>query len=145
MQTKSTNFIWQVASGLTAFFILAACSPEAKVALPPDVAPATLFSTGAVLYEQNCATCHQGGDFSVAFPALKGSATVAGNPSRLIGVILKGQQGISLVDGKKLNGIMPAQGYLTDLEVAAISTFVRKEFAQIGEPVQPSEVAAARK
>ncbi len=132
--------------------LVAGCSPapveEApKAATPPPrevpVSPA-LLAEGADVYENHCALCHYAGEGNEVNPALIGSAVVAGPAAGTINVILKGRQGESVVNGQKLNGIMPAQDFLTDEEIAAVVTYVRKEFGPGGSAVTPKEVAAQR-
>lgn len=142
MKKKSILLFWHVPLLLLAL----SCSPDGSFpAKSPVLEAAVLHQQGSALYQQSCAACHLAGQGSALFPALKNSAVVSGSPDRLIRVIVKGQQGVAMVNGMKLNGVMPAQGYLTDVEIASICTYIRLEFAGIEIPVQPSEVAAARK
>ena len=46
----------------------------------------------------------------------------------LIGVILKGQSGEVVVNGRKCNAIMQAQEYLTDVQIAAVVNYVRNSW-----------------
>jgi mono/diheme cytochrome c family protein len=104
----------------------------------------TLLQQGEELYSQSCIICHFGGDGGGLNPSLITSSTVKGPAEGLIKLILKGQSGISIVNGKKLNGIMPPQANMNDVEIAAVATYVRREFGKVEEPVQPSEVAKVR-
>lgn len=106
-----------------------------------------LLATGKTAYAQNCATCHYGGRDSKLAPDLIGSAIVNDpDPTALIRTILHGQQRVSMVGGKKFNGIMPPQAYLSDRDIAAITTYIRQEFSAppLGV-VQPSDVVRLRK
>lgn len=123
------------------------CGPSdssAPAVLSADMDIDTLLQQGEELYGQTCTTCHYGGDGGGQNPSLLTSETVKGSPEGLIKVILQGQSGVSMVEGRKLNGIMPAQAYLNDVEVAAVATYVRREFGKVEEPVQPSMVAKVR-
>lgn len=91
-----------------------------------------------------CAQCHYDGKASAANPALVGSPALQAAPSTVIDIILNGQSGKSLIDGKRLSGIMPAQAYLTDAEIAAVVTYIRHEFAGISAEVTPSQVQQIR-
>ena len=130
--------------------ILAACSPsnhaESPVATPPDVDPRELLAMGKTAYAQNCATCHYGGRESKLAPDLIGSPIVNNpDPAALIKIILHGRQRESVVNGKKFNGIMPPQAYLTDSDIAAICTYIRQEFATPPtEAIQPARVQPHR-
>ena len=77
-------------------------------------------------------------------PALRGSPALMGDPDAVISIILNGQSGLSVVDGKPLHGIMPAQAYLTDEEIASVVTFIRSEFAGISAEVAPAAVGRVR-
>jgi mono/diheme cytochrome c family protein len=127
--------------------IFTSCSPESskpQAVVQPDVDIDSLLHQGEDLYAQSCSVCHYGGDGGGQNPALIGSITVKGPTEDLVKVILHGQKGVSLVNGKKLNGIMPAQAYLSDVEVAAIATYVRQEYGKLTDAVQPSLVAKVR-
>jgi mono/diheme cytochrome c family protein len=104
----------------------------------------TLLHQGEALYEQNCAQCHYAGEGNPQVPSLIGSASVNKSAENLLQIILRGQAGVSMKDGKKIMGVMPAQDYLNDVEIAAVATYVRREFGQVKEPVQPSLVAKIR-
>lgn len=114
---------------------------EMKTAAAPSPA---LAAKGAEIYEQNCATCHYGGEGSPVAPPLKGSTVVNASAKDVALVILKGQQGKAIVNGRPLNGMMPAQAYLTDEEIAAVVTFVRKEFGNGASGATPAEIPALR-
>lgn len=106
---------------------------------------ANLAALGADLYEQNCATCHYDGSGSPTAPPLKGSPVVADSAKAVILTILNGQQGKAVVNGKPFsNGIMPAQAYLSDTEIAAVAGFVRTQFGGATDSPTPADVAALR-
>jgi Cytochrome c, mono- and diheme variants len=115
------------------------------VEMKTSAAPATnLVAQGADIYEQNCATCHYDGSGSPVAPPLKGSPVVADSAKAVILTILKGQQGKAVVNGKSFNGIMPAQAYLSDTEIAAVAAFVRTQFGGATDSPTPEDVAALR-
>jgi hypothetical protein len=61
-------------------------------------------------------------------------------------MILKGNAGPMMIDGKPYNNIMPGQeAMLNDTIIAAVATFVRASFGNNAPPVGPEVVAAARK
>lgn len=147
---KSSLFSWLNAHGSLACligqvtllgFFTTGCKPE-STELPTSVAE--MLAVGAESFDTNCAQCHYDGSATETMPALKGSAALTGNPTRVINIILHGQRGISEVNGRKLNGIMPPQGYLDDAEIAAIVTYIRSEFGNGGAPVTAAEVQALR-
>ncbi len=96
---------------------------------------AELKERGAKVYAANCQACHQANGQGVkgAFPALDGSA-VAMNKEQQIAILLNGK------------GAMPAWKTLSDVELAAVATYVKNNWGNSsGSAVQPAEFAAARK
>ena len=64
----------------------------------------------------------------------------------LIDVILKGQSGEVVVNGKKYNALMPAQDYLTDIQIADVLNYVRNSWGnKIPGTITPATVKALRK
>lgn len=106
---------------------------------------------GKNVYAQVCAACHQptGMGLPPAFPPLAGSEWVAGSEERVIRILLHGLQGPIKVKGVDYIGAMPAvgpgSGYnLNPEKVAAVLTFVRKEWAGIDTPVSAAKVSEIR-
>ncbi|NOS97877.1 MAG: cytochrome c oxidase subunit II [Methylotenera sp.] len=104
-----------------------------------------LVAEGKVVYEKNCAVCHQasGAGLPPAFPALTGSK-ITTSP-------IFGADGKYLKDGhldRVLNGVrvMPAwKALLNDTEIAAVITYERNGLGNsVGDVLQPSQVKAAR-
>jgi cytochrome c oxidase subunit 2 len=95
---------------------------------------AELMARGAQVYSANCQGCHQpnGQGLKPAFPALDGSAVVA----------TKADQIAILLNGKNA---MPAWRQLSDVELAAVSTYTKNSWSNKHGIVQPSEFKAARK
>jgi cytochrome c oxidase subunit 2 len=96
---------------------------------------AELQERGAKVYAANCQACHQASGQGVkgAFPPLDGSAVVMNTP----------QQIAILLNGK---GAMPSWKGLSDVELAAVATYVKNAWGnKAGAAVQPAEFKAARK
>ena len=115
---------------------------EATVA--PAVDPLVL---GKNVYATVCATCHQptGLGLAPAFPPLVGSEWVTGSEDRIIRIVLHGLQGPVKVKGTEYNGVMlptgPGSGYNLNVEkVAAVITYVRKEYGNGAAPVSTAKV-----
>ena len=72
-----------------------------------------------------------------AFPALEGSKVVLGKSDDQIALLLKGKQGTSMASFKQLS----------DVELAAVSTYTRNAWSNKAEDniVQPKEFTEARK
>lgn len=110
--------------------------------LLPLRAMAQASASGQNVYGQVCSACHQAGGQGLAgaFPPLAGHvadlARKDGGRAYLISVVLFGLQGQIDVNDQTYNGVMPAQGRLSDEEVAAVLTFLSAEGAE-GPPVEP--------
>jgi len=115
--------------------------PGAAAAAPPLTPDEERrFSAGREVYASICAACHQpdGRGRQDLAPALVGSAVVLGPAEVPVRVLLNGKEG-------KV-GLMPPLGAaLDDDKVAAVLTYVRREWGHGGTPVDAALVAAARK
>ena len=105
---------------------------------------------GQVLFNANCAACHQPTGLGVAgmFPPLAGSPWVAGNEDRMLKVILAGMVGEIEVKGAKYNnpaGMLAIGAGLKDGQIAHIATYVRQAWGNNAEPVMDTKVAEVRK
>jgi mono/diheme cytochrome c family protein len=101
---------------------------------------------GLADYNKYCLACHQADGSGVPgmYPPLGATDWVQGDKSRLIELVLNGQQGIIEVNGVVYKGSMPSHQYLTDEQVAAILTYVRSHFGNQADPVSTDEVARVR-
>lgn len=106
------------------------------------------MTLGKTTYMMTCVACHQptGAGLPMVFPPLTKSPYVMGSPERLAAIILKGNAGPFIVDGKPYNNIMvPQEVVLDDKKIAAVMTFVRANFENTAGPVSVEVVAATRK
>ena len=104
---------------------------------------AELKAQGEKLYAGNCGACHQANGMGLPgnFPALSGSKMAAGPKEEQIKLVLNGRKGTFTP-----TSMMPPQANLSDLEIAALITFTRNNWAnKTGDMVTPAEVKAARK
>lgn len=96
-----------------------------------------LKQRGEQVYAANCVACHQASGKGVpgAFPALDGSAVVAGPKVDQIKLVLTGKNA------------MPGWKMLSDTDIAAVITYTRNQWTNKAQEniVQPTEVLAARK
>lgn len=119
----------------------------ASLARAQDAA-ADQLAEGKKHYMLTCVACHQptGMGLPPVFPPITKSPYVNGSAERFAAIILKGNAGPFIIEGKAYNQIMPAQEtMLTDEKIAAIMTFVRASFGNTPAPVTAEVVAAARK
>ena len=95
-----------------------------------------LIARGQKVYATNCAACHQAnGKGAGAIKALDGSALVRGSLAEPMHVLLEG----------RANGTMPSWKQLSDVELAAVLTFIKNHWSnQTGESVQPAQFTTAR-
>ena len=114
----------------------------------PTIGPIleALTKRGKNIYAK-CSGCHgsTGSGDGNQFPPLAGSDWVTGNTERFSQIILNGLSGPIDVDGKTYNGNMPAQSPLTAAELAAVMTFVRNKFNDVGDIVTIEQAANAIK
>lgn len=101
---------------------------------------------GQVVYAANCLSCHQadgGGIPSMNAPLIK-TSYVLGDSKKLIGILLKGMQGVE-IDGEDYRNIMPQFTHLTNQQIADVLTYVRNSFGNKAPAVTVKEVNALKK
>jgi mono/diheme cytochrome c family protein len=94
---------------------------RAEIAVPLTAAEQQRFDAGREIYGRLCVACHQpdGRGREGLAPALAGSPLVTGRAGITIRIVLHGKEG---------KAMMPPLGSLSDAEVAAVLTFVRRSF-----------------
>ena len=113
----------------------------------PERKPLDDGSHGARLYAQTCAACHMVDGSGVANmqPPLIGDQVVAGDPARLINVILRGPAAVLPADRFKYANTMTAFGAtLGNQDIAEIASFLRRVTAYDDQAITPEQVAAQR-
>jgi mono/diheme cytochrome c family protein len=113
----------------------------------PNQSLSESIKRGKEVYVLYCQSCHMEdgkGTPDINPPVAK--ADYLKKPSKtLINVILKGQSGEVVVNGKKYNAMMPAQDYLTDIQIADVLNYVRNSWGnKIPGTITPSTVKALR-
>ena len=113
-----------------------------KPATGPRVPPLTpdeqrRFEQGRDVYARLCAACHQpdGRGREGVAPALAGSRWVVGRAGLAARIVLHGKEGALM---------MPPVGSLSDAEIAAVLTFVRRSFGNAASAVDEALVREAR-
>ena len=97
------------------------------------------FTAGQEVYRNVCQACHQpdGRGMDKIAPPLVGSAFALGPAEVPVRILLHGKEGSI--------GLMPPVGQIfTDEQIAAVLTYVRREWGQTGAPVDPAAVNAVR-
>ena len=80
-------------------------------------------------------------------PGFRRSSRAAGSratSTRLISLVLNGLQGEIDIEGRKFNGVMPANAFLTDEQIAQLLTFLRQNFGNHANTVEAADVAKVR-
>jgi mono/diheme cytochrome c family protein len=115
--------------------------------VPRPLAPAerARFERGAELYAATCQACHQpdGRGLPGLAPSLRDSRYVLGPPERLAKILLHGLTGPLEVDGVTWNADMPALA-AADADLAAVATYVRREWGHGADPVEVGLVERVR-
>ncbi|MDB6132376.1 MAG: dehydrogenase [Verrucomicrobiales bacterium] len=124
---------------------------KAGVPAPPPVVPLTapqkeLFDKGQVIYSTLCAACHQPGGTGMEglAPPLLDSEWVLGPLEHPVKMVLHGVGGPISVAGRTWTLEMPPLPSLSDMDIAGVLTYVRREWEHNASPVDPAEVATIR-
>lgn len=101
---------------------------------------------GKSIYSKTCFACHQnnGEGLPNAFPPLAKSDLLNTDINGAIDFVIKGKSGEITVNGKKYDGVMPAQT-LSDEEVANVLSYVYNSWGNNGKEITPTMVASRRK
>lgn len=119
--------------------LLASCTPP-----PPALAPLD----GRQIFMQRCISCHQpdGSGIPGLYPPLPGSPSLSGPPEDLIRLLLQGQKGTVVRNGKPYHGVMPAWRFdLGDAEIADVINDLYVRWNPSAPRVTPEMVAAQRR
>ncbi len=124
-----------------------------KPGVPPEpvIPPLTKdqqaqFELGKQLFTGTCAACHQthGLGLDGLAPPLADSEWVLGSEQRLIRIVLHGLSGPLRVKGASYSLDMPAMGVFSDDQLAAILTYIRREWENGAAPIATSAVKEIR-
>jgi mono/diheme cytochrome c family protein len=111
-------------------------------------APVDPLVLGRRVYVNNCQVCHQADGEGLAghYPPVAASEWVlAGNPDRLVRILLDGVSGPMSVRGRQYNNVMPAwHAVLNDQQIAAVLTYIRQEWGNTADAVSADEVQSIR-
>ena len=119
---------------------------KSSVAAPLSAEQKARFDSGKELYPVICGACHQldGNGQEGLAPPLAGSEWVIGSEGRLVRLTLQGIRGPIRVKGKVYEFEMPPLAILDDDQIAALLTFIRREWGNGATPVEPKTVAKIR-
>jgi mono/diheme cytochrome c family protein len=103
---------------------------------------------GELIYTQTCLPCHQadGSGVSGLNPPLKNSTYVAGEQTKLIGIVVNGvSDGVQINGDAYTNPMPPFGNTLNDDEIADVLTYIRNSFGNKAEKISADQVKAQRK
>jgi len=110
-----------------------------------------LYTTGRQIFLTSCAACHRedGLGTKLLAPPLAGSDWVTGSDRRLIRVLLHGLSGPIHVSGKhytvpEIQPVMPPLAHLGNKEIAAVLTYIRREWGNDADPISANRVSKIR-
>jgi len=107
---------------------------------PLTAAEQARFEAGRVVYQNLCQACHQPdgrGREHLGAPLVGSAFALAADPRLPARIVLNGKEGPI--------GLMPPLGNaLSDDQIAAVLTYVRREWGHTASPVDPATVAATR-
>lgn len=120
--------------------------PAAEAVVPLTAEQQQRFESGRELYAVTCGTCHQahGNGQEGLAPPLRDTEWTTGPASRLVRIALHGVRGPIQVKGRTYELEMPGMGVLDDDSLAAILTYLRREWGHTASPVDPEDVAKIR-
>jgi mono/diheme cytochrome c family protein len=137
------------------FFFLVTVSPifaqSTKFQKPiiKEISQQDLFSSikrGKAVYATYCLSCHQadGGGVPNLNPPLIQTSYVLGDKYALIKIVLNGFQKPVDIDGESYSNNMPPLNSLKDQQIADVLTYIRNNFDNRAESVNPADVQKVR-
>ncbi len=113
---------------------------------PLTAAQQARFDMGRAIFTGTCASCHQthGLGLDGLAPPLVDSEWVNGSVERLARIAINGVRGTIKVNGRRYALDMPAWGLLGDEQLAAIFTYIRREWGHTADPVETDAVKKIR-
>jgi mono/diheme cytochrome c family protein len=113
-------------------------APAGPIVVPLTAAEEQRYAAGSEIYNNICVACHQpdGRGKEKLAPALAGSTYALANPGVPIRVLLAGKEGDV--------GLMPPLATLTDDQIAAVLTYVRRSWGNAASAVDAPAVKEIR-
>jgi nitrite reductase (NO-forming) len=141
----------QAAAGSESERKVALLEQQMKQAIKTNPAITTLtrelqIEKGKQVFMQTCFVCHQfdGKGIPNQIPPLAGSDFLMADAERAIRIVLQGQTGELVVNGKTYNGTMVPLNNLSDEEIANVLTYVRNSWGNSGDAVSIDKVRRIR-
>jgi mono/diheme cytochrome c family protein len=95
-----------------------------------EIAYARYYVNGKGVYENHCQSCHgkNGEGLKALYPPLTDTTFLRTNKDRLACMIRYGISGKMIVNGQEYDAEMPAETHLTDIDIAALITYITNSF-----------------
>ena len=108
--------------------------------------PKESMERGKKVYDQYCMPCHMQDGTGVPRlnPPLVKTSYVLGDKKTIIEIVLKGFDAQVEIEGEYYQNAMAPHDFLTDEQIADVTTFVRNSFGNKASVVAPSDVKAVR-
>lgn len=109
---------------LCAIFTIQACQSEQQLNY------ARYFTNGKQVYEQHCQNCHgnDGNGLAKLYPPLTDTLYLKNNKSNLASIIKNGMDDTIVINGITFSEKMPAENHLTNMDIAAVITYITNSF-----------------
>lgn len=108
---------------------------------------AVLMAAGEKVYAANCTACHQanGAGLPPAFPPLAADPIAnGGDADEHVKIILNGLSGKVIGGVAYATAMQPWRDVLSDEQIAAVVTYERNSWGNVGSVVEPKQVAGLR-
>jgi mono/diheme cytochrome c family protein len=132
---------------LNAIAIYLKGQPGQSASQKPPAAGADVMRAGAAIYTDRCSACHKADGTGVAYliPDLAGSTSAASRElTTMLRVVIRGAQSVATRD-EPTGPAMPAFGWqLSDVQVAAVTTYIRNSWGHAAPAVTAAEARNAR-
>lgn len=95
-----------------------------------EITYARYYVNGKGVYENHCQSCHgkDGNGLKDLYPPLTDTTLLKENKDKIACWIKFGLNGKMVVNGKEYEGEMPAETHLSDIEIAALVTYITNSF-----------------
>lgn len=111
----------------------------------PDQNLQESMKRGKEVYLLHCQNCHmENGEGMEGVNPPLAKTTYLKDAKKNIGIILNGQTGEVVVNGKKYNAIMSPMNYLDDQQIADVLNYVRNNWGNKYPYISPAQVKAER-
>jgi mono/diheme cytochrome c family protein/glucose/arabinose dehydrogenase len=121
-------------------------APKPPVVTPLNPAQTAAYERGKTIFNGLCAACHQPHGYGLdgLAPPLVDSEWVTGKPDVLARIVMNGLGGPVKVAGRTWDLTMPPMAQLNDEDLAAVLTYVRREWEHTASPVDAKFVKGIR-